>query len=296
MTRPGRRTGTGGGGRSRHDGVVMAVLDHPVTRRVRASTRLLGPAFVAAIAYVDPGNVATNVAAGATHGYLLVWVVVVANLTACVVQYLSAKVGLVTGLSLPEALRHRMPKSGRLLYWGQAELVAMATDLAEVVGGAIALNILFDLPLLLGAVITAVVSTALLTVQNRRGQRPSSTSSPVCWRSSRSVSLPGSLSRRPRCGHPGWFASAFDGRDSVLLAAAMLGATVMPHAVYLHSVPGPGSARQGRREPAAVTAGDHPVRRRCGDAGGGRRQSRDAAARGNLVAGQGRRRISSECP
>ena len=214
----------------------MALLDHPVTRRTRAATRLFGPAFVAAIAYVDPGNVATNVAAGATHGYLLVWVVVVANLMACVVQYLSAKVGLVTGLSLPEALRDRMPKVGRLLYWGQAELVAMATDLAEVVGGAIALNILFDLPLLFGAVITAMVSTALLTVQNRRGQRTFEQVITgllaviaigfVAGLFVAPPSLPDSVDGlRP----------AFDGADSVLLAAGMLGATVMPHAIYLHS-------------------------------------------------------------
>jgi manganese transport protein len=214
----------------------MAVLVHPVTRRVRASTRLLGPAFVAAIAYVDPGNVATNVAAGATHGYLLVWVVVVANLMACVVQYLSAKVGLVTGLSLPQALRERMPKSGRLLYWGQAELVAMATDLAEIVGGAIALNILFDLPLLLGTVITAVVSTALLTVQNRRGQR---TFEHVITGLLAIIAIgfvAGLLVSPPSLTDTlGGLRPAFDGRDSVLLAAGMLGATVMPHAVYLHS-------------------------------------------------------------
>src|SRR6478735_7526671 len=127
----------------------MTMAGSTIARRARAGAALLGPAFVASVAYVDPGNVATNVAAGAGYGYLLVWVVVAANLMACVVQYLSAKLGLVTGL-LPEVLRDRMPRAGRLAYWGQAELVAMATDLAELLGGAIALNILFDLPLLLG--------------------------------------------------------------------------------------------------------------------------------------------------
>jgi len=165
-----------------------------------------------------------------------VWVVVVANLMACVVQYLSAKVGLVTGLSLPQALRERMPKSGRLLYWGQAELVAMATDLAEIVGGAIALNILFDLPLLLGTVITAVVSTALLTVQNRRGQR---TFEHVITGLLAIIAIgfvAGLLVSPPSLTDTlGGLRPAFDGRDSVLLAAGMLGATVMPHAVYLHS-------------------------------------------------------------
>jgi manganese transport protein len=111
--------------------------------RLRAGSALLGPAFVASIAYVDPGNVASNISAGARFGYLLVWVIVAANLMAVLVQYLSAKLGLVTGRSLPEVLRERMPRSARLAYWAQAEVVAVATDLAEVVGGAIALNLLF---------------------------------------------------------------------------------------------------------------------------------------------------------
>src|SRR6187551_2944704 len=107
--------------------------------RLRPSWLLLGPAFVAAIAYVDPGNVAANVSAGAQFGFLLLWVIVVANVMACLVQYLSAKLGLVTGSSLPEAVGERMRRRSRLAYWLQAELVAMATDLAEVMGGAIAL-------------------------------------------------------------------------------------------------------------------------------------------------------------
>src|SRR6476620_3391345 len=138
---------------------------------MRPSWLLLGPAFVAAIAYVDPGNVAANVSAGAQFGFLLVWVIVVANLMACLVQYLSAKLGVVTGLSLPEAVGERMGRPSRLAYWVQAELVAMATDLAEVVGGAIALYLLFDLPLIVGGLITGAVSLLLLAVQNRRGQR-----------------------------------------------------------------------------------------------------------------------------
>lgn len=214
----------------------MAVVEHPVARRTRAVVALLGPAFVAAVAYVDPGNVATNVAAGAQYGYLLVWVVVVANLMACLVQYLSAKLGLATGMSLPEALRDRIPKWGRLAYWAQAELVAMATDLAEVLGGAIALNILFDLPLLLGGLITGMVSTGLLAVQTRRGQRSFER---VITGLLAVVAIgfvaglfvtPPSLADTLNGLRP-----AFDGSDSVLLAAAMLGATVMPHAVYLHS-------------------------------------------------------------
>src|ERR1700681_1778629 len=111
--------------------------------RLRPSWYLLGPAFVAAIAYVDPGNVAANVSAGVQFGFLLLWVIVLANVMAGLVQYLSAKLGLVTGRSLPEAAGERMGRSTRLAYWLQAELVAMATDLAEVVGGAIALKLLF---------------------------------------------------------------------------------------------------------------------------------------------------------
>ncbi|WP_246043634.1 Nramp family divalent metal transporter [Rarobacter incanus] len=197
---------------------------------------LLGPAFVAAIAYVDPGNVAANLSAGAGYKYLLVWVLVVANVMAVVIQYLSAKLGIVTGKSLPEILGERMPRAGRLAYWVQAELVAAATDLAEVIGGAIALHILFNVPLVLGGAIVGVVSLAILAVQSRRGQRPFEfvimallfiitigfmaglVVSPVDWGQAAEGLVP-----------------RFQGADTVLLAASMLGATVMPHAIYLHS-------------------------------------------------------------
>jgi manganese transport protein len=215
---------------------VTTLVDPAAIRRSRAATGLFGPAFVAAIAYVDPGNVATNMAAGANYGYLLVWVVVAANLMAGLVQYLSAKLGVVTGLSLPQALRDRMPSPIRLLFWGQAELVAMATDLAEVVGGAIALNILFDLPLLLGALVTAGVSTALLAVQNRRGQRAFEHVITGLLGVIAIGFVAGLIVSPPSAsGVLGGLQPAFDGPDSVLLAAGMLGATVMPHAVYLHS-------------------------------------------------------------
>ena len=134
---------------------------------------LLGPALVAGVAYLDPGNVASNMTAGAAYGYLLVWVVVAGNLMAWLVQYLSAKLGLVTGKSLPELLGQRITKRWqRWLYWLQAEIVAMATDLAEVIGGAIALNLLFDLPLLAGGLITGVISMIVLSVHSRRGAVP----------------------------------------------------------------------------------------------------------------------------
>ncbi|AXB48075.1 Nramp family divalent metal transporter [Amycolatopsis albispora] len=221
-------------------------------KRVRAGSMLLGPAFVAAIAYVDPGNVASNISAGAQFGYLLVWVIVAANLMACLVQFLSAKLGLVTGLSLPEAVRERTSRPTRLAYWAQAELVAIATDLAEVVGGAIALYLLFDLPLLLGGVITGVVSMALLLVQDKRGQRPferviTGLLGVIAVGFLTSVvvsppSVPGTL---------GGLVPRFDGTESVLIAAAMLGATVMPHAVYLHS--GLARDRHGHVEPERRT-------------------------------------------
>ena len=140
--------------------------------RARCGALLLGPALVAAAAYVDPGNVATNTAAGASFGYLLVWVVLAANMMAGLVQYLSAKLGLVTGQSLPESLREHLPRRARFAYWMQAELVTMATDLAEVLGGAVALTLLFDLPLIWGGVITAIVSMLILKTADRFGQKP----------------------------------------------------------------------------------------------------------------------------
>ena len=141
-----------------------------------ASTRrlawLIGPALVAGVAYLDPGNVASNMTAGARYGYLLVWVVVLGNVMAWLIQYLSAKLGIVTGRSLPETLGRRIRNRwGRRAYWLQAELVAMATDIAEVIGGAVALNLLFGIPLLWGGVITGTVSIVLLLIQSRRGPR-----------------------------------------------------------------------------------------------------------------------------
>jgi len=204
-------------------------------RPERRLLRLLGPAFVAAIAYVDPGNVAANISAGAGYGYLLVWVLVLANAMAVVVQYLSAKLGVVTGKSLPELLGERMPRVGRLLYWVQAELVAAATDVAEVIGGALALYILFGTPLIVGGVIIGIVSMLILAIQSR-GQRrfelviagllvvitvgfmSGLVVSPVDWN-----------------GVLGGLVPRFEGTATVLLAASMLGATVMPHAIYAHS-------------------------------------------------------------
>lgn len=205
-------------------------------RPSRRLVGLLGPAFVAAVAYVDPGNVAANLTAGAKYGYLLVWVLVVANVMAVLIQYLSAKLGLVTGKSLPELLGERLKRGPRLLYWAQAQLVAIATDLAEVVGGAIALYLLFGVPLLLGGLIVGVVSLGLLMFQARHGQR---TFEFVVMGMLLVIAL-GFLAGL-FVSPPDWKAAAgglvprFESSETVLLAASMLGATVMPHAIYVHS-------------------------------------------------------------
>ena len=197
---------------------------------------LLGPAFVAAIAYVDPGNVAANLSAGAQYGYLLVWVLVAANLIAVLVQYLSSKLGLVSGHSLPSLLGNRLSRRSRLAYWGQAEVVAIATDIAEVIGGAIALKILFDLPLLLGGVIVGVVSLFLLSIQSTRGQRPFETVIITLLAIIAIGFLAGLFVGDVNWGQAaGGIVPRLEGTNSVVLAASMLGATVMPHAIYLHS-------------------------------------------------------------
>lgn len=215
--------------------MALEVAERPTSTPLRLWF-LLGPAFVAAIAYVDPGNVAANLTAGSRYGYLLVWVLVAANAIAVFVQYQSAKLGIVTGRSLPEILGSRLGTGSRRAYWVQAELVAAATDIAEVIGGAIALNLLFGLPLPLGGLIVGVVAIGILAVQSRRGQRPFEAIvlgllaviavgflaglfvSPVDWKAAAGGLVP-----------------RFDGAPSVLLATSMLGATVMPHAIYLHS-------------------------------------------------------------
>lgn len=209
------------------------------TRRPGSRPRvlpLLGPAFVAAIAYVDPGNVAANLTAGARYGYLLLWVLVAANAMAVLVQYQSAKLGIVTGDSLPGVLGARLRRGPRLAFWAQAEVVAAATDVAEVVGGAIALHLLFGLPLVLGGLVVGVVSMLLLATQNRYGQRRFEAVVVGLLLVIVVGFLLGLLVGPPDpAGMLGGLAPRFAGTDSVLLAASMLGATVMPHAIYVHS-------------------------------------------------------------
>lgn len=215
---------------------VPTLTDRPVTPRVWSRLLLLGPAFVAAIAYVDPGNVAANLTAGASFGYLLVWVLVAANAMAVLVQYQSAKLGLATGLSLPEILGKRLGTKRRRAYWAQAEIVAGATDMAEVIGGAVALNLLFGIPLLTGGIIIGVASMLLLALQSHRSQKSFELAILTLLGVIAVGFVSGLFVNPPDAGSAlGGLVPRFEGTDTVLLAASMLGATVMPHAIYLHS-------------------------------------------------------------
>jgi manganese transport protein len=203
--------------------------------RVRGLLPLLGPAFVASIAYVDPGNFATNIAGGAKYGYLLVWVIVAANLMAMLVQNLTAKIGIATGKNLAELCREHFPRHVSWGLWIQAELIAMATDLAEFIGAAIALNLLFGVPLFASGVITAVVAFAILSLQGHGYRRFETVIIGFL-----AIILGGFLYDTLQIGFDAGGAAAgfipgFEGTDSVLLAAGILGATVMPHVIWLHS-------------------------------------------------------------
>jgi manganese transport protein len=203
--------------------------------RMRGTVALLGPAFVAAVAYIDPGNFATNIAGGAKYGYLLLWVIVAANLMAMLVQYLSAKTGIATGQSLPELCRATFPRPVTWGLWVQAELIAVATDLAEFVGAAIALNLLFGVPGFVAGLMTAAVAFAVLGLQSR-GHR----SFELAIAGFLGIVLLGFAYDLADVGldasaAAGGLVPHFSGSDSILLAVGILGATVMPHVVYLHS-------------------------------------------------------------
>ncbi|MBX9243835.1 Nramp family divalent metal transporter [Actinotalea ferrariae] len=204
-------------------------------QRWRRTLGLLGPAFVASVAYVDPGNFATNFAGGAGYGYRLLWVIVAANLMAMLIQSLTAKLGLATGSDLASLCREQLPRPVTRGLWVQAEAVAIATDLAEVVGGAVALNLLFGVPLPVGGLITAVVAFALLGAQTR-GYRPFE----VVITGLLAVIAIGFGYTLVFAGvDPDGLASGmvpgFAGPESLLLATGILGATVMPHVIYVHS-------------------------------------------------------------
>ena len=203
--------------------------------RLRASLSMLGPAFVAAIAYVDPGNFATNVNGGARFGYLLLWVVLAANLMAMLIQYLSAKLGIVTDRNLPELCREHYPRHVSWGLWIQAEGMAMATDIAEFIGAALGLNLLFGVPLLPAGLMTAVIAFALLELQRHGFRRFELAISALLG-----LILLGFLYETLKIGPSASGAAQgliphLDGASSVYLAVGIIGATVMPHAIYLHS-------------------------------------------------------------
>jgi manganese transport protein len=212
---------------------------------VRRALPFLGPAFVAAIAYVDPGNFATNIAGGAEFGYLLLWVILAANLMAMVIQFLSAKVGIATGRSLPELCRDHFPRPVSFGLWVQAEVIAMATDLAEFVGAAIALNLLFGLPLLPAGLVTAVVAFALLALQTRGYRRFEIVIAGMLGVILLGFLVDTLLVPHDAAGIASGFIPGFAGTDSLLLATGILGATVMPHVIYLHSALTQRRAKEG---------------------------------------------------
>lgn len=209
---------------------------HEDKRGLKKLLPFLGPAFIAAVAYIDPGNYATNIAAGSKYGYTLLWVILASNLMAVLIQALSAKLGIATGKNLPELCREKFSKKSSFLLWIQAEIVIMATDLAEFIGAALGIYLLFDLPLITSALIAAIGSFAILEFQ-RRGYRTFEVlitgmifvvvlafGAQVFYAKPDTSSLLAGL-----------FTPKFEGVDSILLSAGMLGATVMPHAIYLHS-------------------------------------------------------------
>jgi manganese transport protein len=203
--------------------------------RLRGAIAVLGPAFVACIAYVDPGNFATNIAGGAQFGYLLLWVLLAANLMAMLIQNLSAKIGIATGKNLPDLCREHFRRPVTIGLWIQAELIAMATDLAEFVGAAIALNLLFGVPMFHAGLITALIAFAILALQGRGYRRFE-----LAIMGFLGVIILGFLYDTLRIGFDAGeaargFIPGFAGTESVLLATGILGATVMPHVIYLHS-------------------------------------------------------------
>ena len=223
-----------------------SALDHLLAKgRVRATLWMLGPAFVAAIAYVDPGNFATNIQGGAQFGYLLLWVVLLANVMAMLIQYLSAKVGIVTDRTLPELCRDHYPRPVTWGLWVQAEVMAMSTDIAEFIGAALGLNLLFHVPLLPAGVITGVIAFAILELQRHGFRRFELAITALLG-----IIFLGFLYETLKIG-PSASGSArgllpgLHGSQSLYLAVGIIGATVMPHAIYLHS---------------ALTKGRMPVR------------------------------------
>jgi manganese transport protein len=218
----------------------LGALDTPLRRlrrrgRLRGALALFGPGFVAAVAYIDPGNFATNIAGGAKYGYLLVWVIIAANLMAMLVQYLSAKTGIATGRNLPELCREHFPRPVTWGLWLQAEGIAIATDLAEFVGAAIALNLLFGVPPFASGLMTAAVAFGILALQTRGYRRFELAIAALLGIVCLGFMYELTLAHVDGGAVVGGLVPHFSGSDSILLAVGIIGATVMPHVVYLHS-------------------------------------------------------------
>ncbi len=235
----GASIGTGAGAPVVAAGAVVrstSQLEHLLAKgRLRATLTMLGPAFVAAIAYVDPGNFATNISGGAKFGYLLLWVVLAANLMAMLIQYLSAKVGIATDRTFPELFRENYPRSASRIMWLQAEIMAMSTDVAEFVGAALGLNLLFGVPLLWAGVMTGFIAFGILELQ-RHGVRRFELAITALL----GIIFLGFLYETLKIG-PSVHGSLsglvphLGGTESLYVAVGIIGATVMPHAIYLHS-------------------------------------------------------------
>ncbi|MCB2147818.1 MAG: Nramp family divalent metal transporter [Deltaproteobacteria bacterium] len=226
---------------------ISSAAEHALagTGTKRGLARLLpflGPAFIASIAYVDPGNFATNIQGGAQFGYLLLWVVVASNLMAMLIQTLSAKLGIATGHNLAELCRMHYPKPVVWVMWVLMELVAMATDLAEFLGAALGFNLLLGMPLWIAGILTAIVTFLILMLQHR-GFRPLEVIITAMLGVIAICYIVETILDRPDWGQVAYHAvvPGFAGAESVLLATGILGATVMPHVIFLHS-----SLTQGR--------------------------------------------------
>ena len=207
-----------------------------VAGRLRRALPFLGPAMIAAVAYIDPGNFATNIEAGSRYGYALLWVVLWANLMAMLIQTLSARLGLATGKNLAEVIRERFPRPVVWAFWVQAEIVAIATDLAEFLGAALAFNLLFGLSMLEGALLTGAITYAVLVMQRFGFRMMEMIIGAMILAVSAGFLLEIILSRPPV--EPiiyGLLTPNFPDSHAIFLAAGILGATVMPHVIYLHS-------------------------------------------------------------
>ena len=197
---------------------------------------LMGPAFIAAIGYIDPGNFATNIQAGASFGYQLLWVVVWANLMAMLIQILSAKLGIATGKNLAEQIRDHYPRPVVWFYWVQAEIIAMATDLAEFIGAAIGFKLILGVSLLQGAVLTGIATFLILMLQ-RRGQKPLEKVIGGLLLFVAAAYIVELIFSQPNLAQlgKGMVIPSLPTSEAVFLAAGVLGATIMPHVIYLHS-------------------------------------------------------------